>query len=131
MYLFDKKSVYDLPFNRPDSDVPLSYGDVFLQNEREQSTYNFEVADTDMLFRHFADAEKESGRLIERRLPLPVLRAVHQGLALLQPARRPRRDQRHRAAELHPARARSRQGLLRGLARHADGSRARPQQVEG
>ncbi len=50
MYLFDKKSVYDLPFNRADSDVPLTYGDVFLQNEREQSAYNFEHADTGMLF---------------------------------------------------------------------------------
>ena len=72
MYLFDKKTIYDLPFNRTDSEVPLTYGDVFLQNEQEQSTYNFEVADTDMLFRHFADAEKECQRLIERKLPLPA-----------------------------------------------------------
>ncbi len=48
------------------------------------------------------------------------LRAVHKGVALLQPAGRARRDQRHRAAELHPARARARQGVLRGVARHAD-----------
>ena len=34
MYLFDKKSIYELPFNRTDSEVPLTYGDVFLQNER-------------------------------------------------------------------------------------------------
>lgn len=72
MYLFDKKSVYDLPYNRADSDVPLTYGDVFLQNEREQSAYNFEYADTEMLFRHFVDAEKECGRLIEKKLPLPA-----------------------------------------------------------
>jgi glycyl-tRNA synthetase alpha chain len=72
MYLFDKKSIFELPFNRADSEVPLSYADVFLQNEREQSTYNFEVADTDMLFRHFADAEKECGRLIAKNLPLPA-----------------------------------------------------------
>jgi len=72
MYLFDKKSVYELPYNRVDSDVPLTYGDVFLQNEREQSAYNFEHADTEMLFRHFADAEKECGRLIEKKLPLPA-----------------------------------------------------------
>ena len=52
--------------------MPLTYGDVFLQNEQEQSAYNFEIADTDMLFRHFADAEKECGRLIERKLPLPA-----------------------------------------------------------
>ena len=59
-------------FNAPDSDVPLTYGDVFLQNEQEQSAYNFEHADTDMLFRHFADAEKECGRMISARLPLPA-----------------------------------------------------------
>jgi glycyl-tRNA synthetase alpha chain len=72
MYLFDKKSIYELPFNRTDSEVPLTYGDVFLQNEQEQSAYNFEYADTDMLFRHFADAEKECARLLERSLPLPA-----------------------------------------------------------
>jgi glycyl-tRNA synthetase alpha chain len=72
MYLFDKKSVYELPYNRADSEVPLTYGDVFLQNEREQSAYNFEYADTEMLFRHFADAERESGRLVEKKLPMPA-----------------------------------------------------------
>jgi glycyl-tRNA synthetase alpha chain len=72
MYLFDKKTVYELPYNSPTSNVPLTYGDVFLQNEQEQSAYNFEHADTDMLFRHFSDAEKESGRMIEKKLPLPA-----------------------------------------------------------
>ena len=72
MYLFDKKTVYELPYNSPDSNVPLTYGDVFLQNEQEQSAYNFEHADTGMLFRHFADAEKECGRMIEKKLPLPA-----------------------------------------------------------
>ncbi len=75
MYLFDKKSVYDLPFNRPDSAVPVTYGEVFLRNEREQSTYNFERADTDILFRHFADAEKECTALLgagDRKLALPA-----------------------------------------------------------
>jgi glycyl-tRNA synthetase alpha chain len=72
MYLFDKKTVYELPYNSPSSNVPMTYGDVFLQNEQEQSAYNFEHADTEMLFRHFADAEKESGRMIEKNLPLPA-----------------------------------------------------------
>ena len=72
MYLFDKKTVYELPYNSPSSNVPMTYGDVFLQNEQEQSAYNFEYADTEMLFRHFADAEKESGRMIEKKLPLPA-----------------------------------------------------------
>ncbi|TXL72040.1 glycine--tRNA ligase subunit alpha [Vineibacter terrae] len=75
MYLFDKKSVYELPFNRPGSEVPLTYGDVFLRNEREQSAYNFERADTEILFRHFADAEKECQSLLgnaDNRLALPA-----------------------------------------------------------
>src|SRR5262245_42541635 len=81
MYMFDKKTVYELPFNRTDSAVPLTYGDVFLQNEREQSAYNFDWADTEMLFRNFADAERECGRLTARELPLPAyeqcIRASH------------------------------------------------------
>ena len=72
MYLFDKKTVYELPYNSASSEVPLTYGDVFLQNEREQSAYNFEHADTEMLFRHFADAEKECAKLVEKKLPLPA-----------------------------------------------------------
>jgi glycyl-tRNA synthetase alpha chain len=72
MYLFDKKSIFELPFNSPSSQVALTYGDVYLQNEREQSAYNFEHADTDMLFRHFADAEKECARMLERKLALPA-----------------------------------------------------------
>jgi glycyl-tRNA synthetase alpha chain len=72
MYLFDKKTVYELPYNSPSSNVPMTYGDVFLQNEQEQSAYNFEHADTEMLFRHFADAEKECGRMIDKKLPLPA-----------------------------------------------------------
>ena len=75
MYLFDRKSVYELPFNRPGSNAPVTYGDVFLRNEREQSTYNFERADTDILFRHFADAEKECAALLgstNNKLALPA-----------------------------------------------------------
>ena len=72
MYLFDKTTVYDLPYNSPSSNVPLTYGDVFLQNEQEQSAYNFEHADTEMLFRHFADAEKECARIVAMKLPLPA-----------------------------------------------------------
>jgi glycyl-tRNA synthetase alpha chain len=75
MYLFDKKSVYELPFNRPDSAAPVSYGEVFLRNEREQSAYNFERADTEILFRHFDDAESECQALLghaNARLALPA-----------------------------------------------------------
>ena len=58
-----------------------TYGDVFLQAEKEHSKYNFEVADTEMLKRHFADAEAECGRALEAGLALPAydqcLKASH------------------------------------------------------
>ncbi|MFN4292424.1 MAG: glycine--tRNA ligase subunit alpha [Permianibacter sp.] len=71
MYLQGVDNVYDLTW----TDGPLgriSYGDVFHQNEVEQSTYNFEHADTDSLFKWFDNCEKEALRLIELNLPLPA-----------------------------------------------------------
>ena len=44
----------------------MTYGDVFLQNEQEFSKYNFEAADTDMLFRHFKDAEDECKAILQK-----------------------------------------------------------------
>ena len=59
----------------------MTYGDVFLQNEVEQSAYNFEHADVDFHFALFDQCEKESNKLIEAGLPLPayeqVLKASH------------------------------------------------------
>ena len=68
MYIQGVENVYDLDFNG----AGMSYGDVFLQNEREFSAYNFEHADTEVLFRHFEDAERESAKLLEAGLPLPA-----------------------------------------------------------
>ncbi|MBN9305398.1 MULTISPECIES: glycine--tRNA ligase subunit alpha [unclassified Devosia] len=65
MYVQGVENVYDLNFNGGGNDK-VTYGDVFLQNEQEQSRYNFEAADTDMLFRHFADAEAECKALLEK-----------------------------------------------------------------
>ncbi len=50
----------------------MTYGDVYLQAEREFSTYNFEIADTAILFRHFEDAEKECRILLDRPKPLTL-----------------------------------------------------------
>lgn len=50
----------------------ITYGDVFSQNEVEMSTYNFEKANTDILFKHFDDYAAESHALIEQQLPLPA-----------------------------------------------------------
>ena len=80
MYLQGVASVYDLVWtNGPQG--PVTYGDVFLQNEVEQSAYNFEHADVDFHFALFDQCEKESNKLIEAGLPLPayeqVLKASH------------------------------------------------------
>ncbi|MGD8478294.1 MAG: glycine--tRNA ligase subunit alpha, partial [Burkholderiales bacterium] len=76
MYLQGKESVFDLEW------APgISYRDVYHQNEVEQSRYNFESANTEMLFQHFVQYESEAKRLFEARLALPgyemVLRCSH------------------------------------------------------
>jgi glycyl-tRNA synthetase alpha chain len=68
MYIQDVENVYDLDFNG----AGVSYGDVFLQAEQEYSAHNFEAADTEMLLRHFLDAEKECQALLDARLALPA-----------------------------------------------------------
>jgi len=64
MYVQGVENVFDLNFNGRDGAARVSYGDIFLQAEREYSRYNFEAADTEMLFRHFKDAEAECKRLL-------------------------------------------------------------------
>ncbi|MFA7670338.1 MAG: glycine--tRNA ligase subunit alpha, partial [Burkholderiaceae bacterium] len=76
MYLQGVESVYDLVWTRGGDDTPILYGDVFHQNEVEQSTYNFEHASIDMLFTHFDDYEAEAKRLIEVPLALPAYEAT-------------------------------------------------------
>ncbi len=49
--------------------MTITYGDVYLENERESSRYNFEVADTEMLYRHFREHEAEAGRCLDAGLP--------------------------------------------------------------
>ena len=65
MYVQGVDNVYDLNFNGGEGSGRVAYGDVFLQAEQEYSRYNFEYADTDMLLRHFNDAEAECQRLLE------------------------------------------------------------------
>ena len=64
MYVQGVENVYDLNFNGRDGAERVTYGDVFRQSEQEFSRYNFEFADTDILLRHFRDAEEECKRLI-------------------------------------------------------------------
>ena len=62
-------NVYDLRWNSEG----VKYGEVFLQNEQEFSAYNFEIANTDILFRHFSDAEAECQAILAKgNYPLPA-----------------------------------------------------------
>ena len=73
MYVQGVDSVYDLAFNDvPRDEGGVTYGDVFLTNERESSEYSFEVADTERLFDGFRKAVAESELCIERKLPIPA-----------------------------------------------------------
>ena len=80
MYLQGVNSVYDLIWT-DGPDGPITYGDVFHQNEVEMSTYNFEQANVPELFRQFDFYEQECERMIAAALPLPayefVLKASH------------------------------------------------------
>lgn len=67
MYLQGVENVYELAWNKT-----YKYADIHFENEREFSTYNFEVADTAMLFRHFDDAIAECKNCLEHALPLPA-----------------------------------------------------------
>ncbi len=76
MYIQGVNNVYDLTWTNN-----LKYGDVYLQNEIEQSAYNFEHSDADFLFQAFTAHEKQANHLISEHLALPayeqVLKAAH------------------------------------------------------
>lgn len=81
MYLQGVDSIYDLIWTYGPDGTPVTYGDIFHQNEVEMSTYNFEHADVDFLFQQFDHYEKESAKLVAADLPLPayemVMKASH------------------------------------------------------
>ena len=68
MYVQGVENVYDLDFNGQG----VTYGDVFLRAERDYSKHNFELANTDMLARHFEDAETECAALVEAGVAQPA-----------------------------------------------------------
>jgi glycyl-tRNA synthetase alpha chain len=82
MYVLGVDHVMDMPFNDPGAAIPLTYGDVFLQTEREYSRWNFEAADTAMLLRHFEDAEAECARI----LAAPAEDAAGRAITMAHPA---------------------------------------------
>ena len=58
MFILECESVMNLPYNSPNSRRPLKYSDIFLKAEKQYSEWNFNVANTEIIFRHFDDAEK-------------------------------------------------------------------------
>lgn len=80
MYLQGVDSIYDLVWSRGSNGI-VTYGDVFLQNERELSAYNFEHSDAEFLFKAFDQYEADANRLVDAQLPLPayemVMKASH------------------------------------------------------
>lgn len=80
LFIQNKDSVYDLIYaNTPSG--PISYGDIYLENEKQMSAYNFEHADVEQLLKYFDYLEIESSKLCEASLPIPayemVLKASH------------------------------------------------------
>lgn len=71
MYLQGVDNVYDLTWVERDG-TAVRYGDIYLQNEREMSAYNFEQADTGSLFGWFDTCERECTRLVDAGLALPA-----------------------------------------------------------
>jgi len=80
MYMQGVDSIFDLVWTRG-SQGEVTYGDIYHQNEVEQSTFNFELADTDNLFKWFDMCEAQCQLLLEKKLPLPayeqVMKASH------------------------------------------------------
>ena len=76
MYLQNKESVFDIMWNNE-----LKYGDIYHQNEVEQSKYNFEVSNADSLFEMFDLCQKEVDNCVKAKLVLPaydyVLKCSH------------------------------------------------------
>jgi glycyl-tRNA synthetase alpha chain len=64
MYILDCDHVMDMPYNDPQSPIALSYGDVFKQTEEEYARWNFDVANTEVLLRHFEEAEAECANIL-------------------------------------------------------------------
>ena len=78
MYVFGVDNVYDLPFNAPGAPASKTYGEVFLENERQQSQASFHGYDVEVLKRQFEDMERQVPRLLDMQGP--------QGQALVLPA---------------------------------------------
>jgi glycyl-tRNA synthetase alpha chain len=66
MYVLGIDHVMDMPYNDPDALTALTYGDVFRQTEEEFARWNFDTANTDVLLRHFEEAEAECANILDQ-----------------------------------------------------------------
>ena len=118
MYLQDVENVFDVEWVKG-----VKYREVFHRNEVEMSEYSLPRLDPKMLFGLFDTYEAECKRLLAAEAPAAGVRLLPQVLAHVQPARRARRDQRHRAGGVHRPRPRARPRVREGLPRLARGAR--------
>ena len=68
IFVQDAKSIYDVIMN----ESGITYGDIFLENERQMSFFNFEFASRDYLYKSFEFFEKNAQDLINKQLPIPA-----------------------------------------------------------
>ncbi len=71
MYILGVSNVMDMPFNHPKARTPLIYGDIFKQTEEEYSRWNFDIANTETLFRQFDEAEQECLSILSQKTSDP------------------------------------------------------------
>ena len=83
MFVLGVDNVMDLPFNNPNSLYPQKYGDVFQKSEREYSRWNFDIANQEILLKHFSDYEKECNRILSQTKIDPQ---NGQSIIMVQPA---------------------------------------------
>jgi tetrameric-type glycyl-tRNA synthetase beta subunit/tetrameric-type glycyl-tRNA synthetase alpha subunit len=76
MYIQGVDSIFDIVWSADEDGTVFTYGDVYLENEREFSAYNFEIADTAFLFSDFDNWERECQRVLDAGLPLPAYDCV-------------------------------------------------------
>ncbi|MEA3553913.1 MAG: glycine--tRNA ligase subunit alpha [Campylobacterota bacterium] len=71
MYLQGVDNIFDIVWNENEHGV-TTYKDIHMESEIQFSKYNFEIANTDMLFKHFDEAYEECQKCLEAALPLPA-----------------------------------------------------------
>ena len=118
MFLQGKRSAFELQWTKD-----MTWGDVYRENERQWSVYNFELAPVDVLMNRFGEHERRVPDAHRGGAADPGVRPRPQGLARVQPPRRARRDLRHRARRLHRARPQPRPRGRPALRRPAAGAR--------